>query len=85
MTKMLNGKIVSTTLLSRDTYDAMPKIVTKGTKEEVSNPPITDLPQQTQPITDVPQENPETPTQTDQPEVPTTPETTGNQPQKPIE
>ena len=32
MTKMLNGKVVSTTLLSKDTYDAMQKIVIKGTK-----------------------------------------------------
>lgn len=32
ITKMLNGKVISTTLLSRDTYDAMTKIVKKGTK-----------------------------------------------------
>lgn len=32
ITKMLNGKVVSTTLLSKDTYDAMNKIVLKGTK-----------------------------------------------------
>ena len=32
ITKMLNGKIVSKTLLSRDTYDAMQKIIVKGTK-----------------------------------------------------
>ena len=31
ITKMLNGKAVSTTLLSRDTYDAMARIVIKGT------------------------------------------------------
>ncbi len=30
ITKILNGKIISTTLLSRDTYDAMTKIVKKG-------------------------------------------------------
>ena len=32
MTKMLNGKVVSTTLLSRDTYSAMQKIIIRGTK-----------------------------------------------------
>ena len=32
MTKMLKGKVVSRTLLSRDTYDPMQKIVLKGTK-----------------------------------------------------
>lgn len=32
ITKMLNGKVVSTTLLSRDTYDAMARIIIKGTK-----------------------------------------------------
>lgn len=30
ITKMLNGKAISTTLLSRDTYDAMARIVVKG-------------------------------------------------------
>ena len=32
ITKMLNGKVVSKTLLSRDTYNAMKKIVLRGTK-----------------------------------------------------
>ena len=32
ITKMLNGKVVSKKLLSRDTYDAMRKIVLRGTK-----------------------------------------------------
>lgn len=32
MTKMLNGKIVETKILSRDTYDAMQRIVLRGTK-----------------------------------------------------
>lgn len=36
ITKMLNGKVVSTTLLSRDTYSAMTRIVIKGTKETTS-------------------------------------------------
>ena len=34
ITKMLNGKAISTTLLSKDTYDAMTKIIIKGTKTE---------------------------------------------------
>ena len=33
ITKLLNGKIVSTTLLSKDTYNAMTKIVKRGTKK----------------------------------------------------
>lgn len=37
MTKMLNGKVISTTLLSKDTYDAMNKIVLKGTKGATVN------------------------------------------------
>lgn len=32
ITKSLNGKVISTTLLSKDTYDAMARIVLKGTK-----------------------------------------------------
>ena len=36
ITKMLNGKVISTTLLSRDTYSAMTRIVIKGTKEATS-------------------------------------------------
>lgn len=32
MTKSLNGKVISTTLLSKDTYDAMTRIILKGTK-----------------------------------------------------
>jgi len=37
MTKILNGKVVSTTLLSKDTYDAMNKIILKGTKGATVN------------------------------------------------
>ena len=32
MYKMLNGKVISTTLLSKDTYDPMQKIIIRGTK-----------------------------------------------------
>lgn len=34
ITKMLNGKVVSTTILSRDTYDAMTRIILKGKESE---------------------------------------------------
>lgn len=37
MTKLLNGKPVSTTLLSRDTYDAMARTVIKGTNTALTN------------------------------------------------
>ena len=37
ITKMLNGKVISTKLLSRDTYDAMERIVIKGTKNGSTN------------------------------------------------
>ena len=37
ITKMLNGKVISTKLLSRDTYDAMERIVIKGTKNGSNN------------------------------------------------
>lgn len=39
MTKLLNGKPVSTTLLSRDTYDAMARTVIKGTNTTLTNEP----------------------------------------------
>ncbi len=67
ITKMLNGKVMSTTLLSKDTYDAMAKIIVKGTKEEQ---------QQTTPT---PEQEPTTPTP--QPVEPNpTPESTPNIP-----
>ena len=34
---MLNGKVVSTTLLSKDTYDAMTRVVMKSNKKETTN------------------------------------------------
>ena len=40
ITKMLNGKVVSTKLLSKDTYNAMTRIIIKGTKPvETQNQP----------------------------------------------
>ena len=65
ITKMLNGKVVSTELLSRDTYSAMARIIIKGTKPvENTN---TNTPAQT--------ETPVTPTVPTTPAVPETPST----------
>lgn len=46
ITKSLNGKVISRTLLSRDTYDAMARIVIKGTGGTVSTqtPAVTTTP-----------------------------------------
>lgn len=60
ITKMLNGKAVSTTLLSRDTYDAMARIVVKGTKGTNKTPPSTTAPSDT--TTQTPQTPPATTT-----------------------
>lgn len=38
ITKMLNGKVISTELLSKDTYDAMTGIILKNTKTETQAP-----------------------------------------------
>ncbi len=52
ITKMLNGKVISTTLLSRDTYDAMARIVKKGTNEALANPEPNTTPTPTNPTLD---------------------------------
>ena len=70
---MLNGKAISTTLLSRDTYDAMTRIIIKGTGAVV-NPtpepePSTETPK-IEPSEPVTPEEPITP-QPDTPETPT--------------
>ena len=49
---MLNGKAISTTLLSKDTYDAMARIIIRGTG------PANETTQETTPTT----ATPETPT-----------------------
>ena len=41
ITKMLNGKVISTTLLSTDTYSAMTRIVRRGTKKVTTVPATT--------------------------------------------
>ena len=78
ITKMLNGKVISTTLLSRDTYDAMQKIVLKGTKANTTTPtvPTTTPPSDEKPEETTPEEpiTPDTPS-TETPETPTTPDT----------
>ena len=81
ITKMLNGKVISTTLLSRDTYDAMQKIILKGTKANATTPTIPTVPTTTTPTNDKPEETtPTEPTTPDTPnietpETPTTPDT----------
>ncbi len=82
MYKMLNGKIVSTTVLSRDTYDPMQKIIIRGTKGQATTSTTTPSTQQT-PSTDTTTQTQTTP-QTDtsqQPEA-TTP-TTPSEPSEP--
>lgn len=44
ITKKLNGKVVSTTLLSKDTYKAVNQIVNVGTKEVQVQEPVTTTP-----------------------------------------
>lgn len=71
ITKMLNGKAVSTTLLSRDTYDAMARIIIKGTNGDEANSETNITPENT---VQQPEPTPETPSQPSE-ELPTTPET----------
>ena len=70
---MLNGKVISTKLLSRDTYDAMTKVVLKGTKA-VTTQTTTPVEPQT-PTTQEPEI--QTPSEVQQPEAtpPTNPGT----------
>lgn len=80
MTKMLNGKAVSTVLLSRDTYDAMARIIVKGTKpvEETPKTPevTTTKPTQTQPTNQSSTGTGTTTKPTETQTKPTTPQTT---------
>lgn len=75
ITKMLNGKVISTTLLSKDTYDAMTRIVIKGTNgEAVSEPANTNTNVNTdtqQPEQTTPPATEETPTDEAAPTTPT--------------
>lgn len=78
ITKMLNGKAVSTTLLSRDTYDAMARIVVKGTKGMKKTEPDTtptvpaETPTETPPTTPSEETPTETPPPTTEPDTPPT-------------
>ena len=70
ITKMLNGKVISTKLLSKDTYDAMTRIVIKGTKAGTTqtNTDITsstETHQQEQTDSNVTEEVPSEPIQTE--------------------
>lgn len=75
MTKLLNGKPVSTTLLSRDTYDAMARTVIKGTNTTLTNEPT--------PPAEVANPTPEPETEPTPPTQPTNP--TENPDKKPTE
>lgn len=66
ITKSLNGKVVSTTLLSRDTYNSMPRIIRKGTKGASTTPKET---------TPTPTPTPEEPAVEPEPETPAEPTT----------
>ena len=66
--KILNGKVISTTLLSKDTYDAMSRIIIKGTNGELvtPEPPVTEetnttpeeqAPNQTEPMPNNPSQD----------------------------
>ncbi len=74
----LNGKEVSRTVLSTDTYDPMNKYITRGTKKTT---PVVAPPEQTAP--EIPEE-PETPVEPEQPEEPESP-VTPEQPETPTE
>ena len=60
MTKMLNGKVVSTKLLSKDTYSAMQRIIHRGvtvaTPSTTTAPTTTQPPQQQTPEVQTPQQ-----------------------------
>ena len=56
MTKRLDGKVVSTELLSKDTYSAMQRIVNRGTAKTTSNQSSSNTPE---PVTTNPETNQE--------------------------
>ena len=72
MTKLLNGKVVSTKLLSKDTYSAMQKIVHRGKATTTSNQSSSNVSNTPTPT------EPETTTQTEQQETQKEPEQTPN-------
>ena len=76
MTKMLDGKVISTTLLSTDTYNAMARIVRRGTKKVSSqtSTPTVETPTDTTETTPEPEAPSEETTPTEEVEVPDTSE-----------
>ena len=76
MTKRLNGKVISTKLLSKDTYSAMQRIINRGksttSSESSSNKTTTTTTETNKEETTTPKE----PEQTQETEQPTQPETT---------
>ena len=79
ITKKLDGKVISTTLLSKDTYNAMARIILKGTKGSASNSTTT----QNSTPTETPSETPSVEqTETQTPETPSTP-TESTEPEQP--
>lgn len=80
ITKYLNGKVIETKLLSRDKYDAMAKIIVRGTGKASTTPPATTSePTTPQATPSVPSPSPEpsiAPEQSPQPDVSTQTQTT---------
>ena len=82
ITKLQNGKVISRTLLSRDTYDAMSRIIIKGTGAQSSNIPVTPSTNNKTETSETPKIEepketiePTTPTEPSTPDQPTEPET----------
>ena len=74
MTKMLNGKVVSTELLSKDTYSAMQKIIRRGVTKTTSNPSSSGSKTNTTTNNDTTEQQPQQPQQPQKPETPKEPE-----------
>ena len=74
MTKMLNGKIVSTKLLSTDTYSAMQRIVKRGTSASSSNQSSSTLTTGSGTTNESTEQSPEVTPPTQEPEEPQKPE-----------
>lgn len=78
----LNGKEVSRSVLSTDTYSAMNKYISRGTKGQVVQPPVAPQIPETPAVPEVPEtpavpeapEVPDKPTEPEVPEIPTNPE-----------
>ncbi|MGN1300938.1 MAG: VanW family protein [Clostridia bacterium] len=69
-----NGKEVSRSVLSTDTYSAMNKYITRGTKKTAQSQPSTPVVAPPEPTTPETPEEPEIPTEPEEPETPNEPE-----------